>query len=327
MSAHLDHRPADPELHRRLHTWVTASIITPQEADAIEDFEAGGGIWVSVQPAPRRVPLVTEALGYLGAVLALAAGIVLLADRWSGLSVGVTLSAIGIAATVALASGWLVRDNAEPAIRRLGSVLWAGSVVLVAWFAAGFAMDVLETSDRTSGIIASVSGAIVAGALFALRRQALQQLALFAALFFVVGFVFRGEVTIGAAMLLLALGWFALGWRGVLEPRRIAFGLGSLGVLIGPMLIASEATAAGLLIGLAMAAAVVGAGVLVHEAALLGIGVVGLFGFLIRTITYFFEGTVAVPIALLAAGAIVLTVALTVARRYGTTRTGPRSPS
>jgi hypothetical protein len=324
MTTDLHHHPADPDLHRKLETWVTASLITPQEAEAIERFEEHE---TAVESAPRRVPLVTEALGYLGAVLALAAGIALFAERWDDLAVGARLAAIGVAAAAAFGFGWLLRNSSEPAIRRLGSVAWAGSVVLVAWFAAGFATDVLETSDRTTGIIASVTATIVAGALFAFRRLPLQQLALFVALFFAVGFLLEDPVPIGTAMLVIGLAWFALGWRDILEPRYTALVLGSLGILIGPMTIAGEATGAGLLIGLAMAAAVVTAGVLLREAALLGIGVVGLFVFLIRTVTYFFEGTVGVPIALLAAGAVVLAVALILARRYGTTRTGPRSPS
>jgi len=198
---------------------------------------------------------------------------------------------------------------------------------LVAWFAAVFAMDVLETSDRATGVIASVTALIVAGVLYGVRRRALQQLALFVALLYAAGFVLNDEVWIGSAMLAIGIVWFALGWREVLQPTFIALVLGSLGVLIGPMTLAGEGNGTGLLIGLVMAAAVVTAGVLLHETALLGIGVVGLFVFLIRTITYFFEGTVGVPIALLAAGAIVLVVALVLARRYGTTRIGPRSPS
>jgi hypothetical protein len=324
MTTDLNHQPVDPDLHRKLETWVTASLITPHEAEAIERFEEHE---TAVETAPRRVPLVTEALGYLGAVLALAAGIALFAERWEDLAVGAKLAAIGVAAAVALGSGWLLRSNAEPAIRRLGSVLWAGSVGLVAWFAAVLAMDVLETSDRTTAIIASVTAAIVAGGLFAFRRRPLQQIALYVALFYVVGFVFEDPVPIGTAMLVIALGWFALGWRGILQPRYTALVLGSLGALIGPMTITSEAIGAGVLIGLVVAAGIVAAGVVLRETVLLAIGVLGLFWFLIRGITYFFEGTVGVPIALLAAGAIVLAVALVLARRSGTTRTGPRSPS
>jgi hypothetical protein len=324
MTTDLHHQPADPDLHRKLETWVTAALITPQEAEAIERFEERE---TAAEIAPHRIPLVTEALGYLGAVLALAAGIALMADRWQDLGSGVRLAAIGVAAAVALGSGWLLRNNTEPAIRRLGSVLWAGSVGLVAWFAAVLATDVLETSDRTTAIIASVTAAIVAGGLFAFRRRPLQQIALFVALFYVVGFVFEDPVPIGTAMLVIGLAWFALGWRGVLEPGFTALVLGSLGALIGPMTITADATGAGVLIGLGVAAGVVTAGVFLRETVLLAIGVLGLFWFLIRGITYFFGGTVGVPIALLAAGAVVLAVALVLARRSGTTRTGPRSPS
>ncbi len=310
-------------LHEHLDEWVQATLITREEAEAIERFEEQEEVVVAL----RRVPLVTEALGYLGVVLGLAAGIALFAERWIDLAVGVRLTVIGVGAAFALGSGWLLRDSEEPAIRRLGSVLWAGSVGLVAWFAAVFAMDVLDVSDRTVGVIASVTATIVAGALYAVLRRALQQLVLFVALLYATGFALNDQVWIGSAILVISLGWFALGRRGVLEPSFVALVLGTLGALLGPMVIAGEATGAGLLVGLAMASAVVTVGVVLHETVLLGIGVVGLFLFLIRTITYFFKGTVGVPIALLAAGAIVLVVALVLARRYGSTRTGPRSLS
>ena len=324
MTTDLHHRPMDPNLHRKLEAWVTASLITTQEAEAIERFETREEVEAA---APRRIPLVAEALGYLGGVLGLAAGIALFAERWDELAVGVRLASVGAAGVFAFVAGWFLRRSVEPAILRLGSVLWAGAVAMVTWFSILFAVDVLETSDRATGIIASVSATIVAATLYAVGRRALQQLVLFVALLYAIVFALEDQVWIGSAMLAIGLAWFELGWRELLEPRFTAMVLGSLGVLIGPMTIAGEANGTGLLIGLVMAAAVVTAGVLLHETVLLGIGVVGLFFFLIRTITYFFEGTVGVPIALLVAGAIVLVVALVLARRYGTTRTGPRSPS
>lgn len=59
-AADLRHRhPTEPKLHTMLQRWVTQSLITPAEADAIEAFEGR-----ETTSAQRGVPLLTEALIY-----------------------------------------------------------------------------------------------------------------------------------------------------------------------------------------------------------------------------------------------------------------------
>src|SRR3989304_3770281 len=67
-------RRASDDLGGRLLRWVDASLITSEQAEAIRAFE-------EVPAEPRRVPLIAEALGYLGAALALAAGAARLGAR------------------------------------------------------------------------------------------------------------------------------------------------------------------------------------------------------------------------------------------------------
>ncbi|HZD78668.1 MAG TPA: hypothetical protein VE646_01325, partial [Actinomycetota bacterium] len=59
----------DEDLRRHLEAWVARELISTEEAEAIRAFEVG------TAPSPRRVPLVTEVLAYLGAGLAIAAGV------------------------------------------------------------------------------------------------------------------------------------------------------------------------------------------------------------------------------------------------------------
>src|SRR3989304_1563167 len=93
-------RRASDDLGGRLLRWVDASLITSEQAEAIRAFE-------EVPAEPRRVPLIAEALGYLGAALALAAGIVALGDSWQDLSDAARLGALGGAVVVLPVGGFL----------------------------------------------------------------------------------------------------------------------------------------------------------------------------------------------------------------------------
>lgn len=327
MPADLDHHPAlDPVLHGKLHRWVAESLITPSEADAIEAFETAQVVAPTL--APRRIPLVTEALGYLGAVLALAAGIAIASERWEDLDPVVRATAIGIAAAALFAIGWLIRTNEEPAIGRLTSVLWSLSSGLVLWFAWTLFYDVFGYAERTTGILSGGTTAVISGALYLVRRRALQQIALAGAIAFTVGFAFFEPGPNGIGWWVLGVVWFGLGRISAVRPSRVALSVGGILALEGAMVLGTaEAPGAGFPLGLVTAAALIAASVLLRETPLLVIGVIGVFMFLTRTVMYFFHDTLGAPIALLAAGAGMLAVAIVIARRSGATRTGPRSPS
>jgi Predicted membrane protein (DUF2157) len=324
MSAHLDHRPTDPELHRKLHAWVAASIITPREADAIEDFEAGEGVWVSVEPATHRVPLVTEALAYVGGALAAAAAAVLLGNNWSELTPAVRAVSVGVAATAAFAGGLLLRSSDEPAFARLSSVLWFVATGLFAWFTWLISYDVLDLRGRVPVRVMGVETTVLAGALYAVRRRGLQQVALFAGLLMVFGASMPEGTPAMVALWGVAVVWIVLGILGTLDPTRVALAFGSLGALYVP-LAAGQGSDVGMWLGLGTGIAMLVASIALHETLLLGFGAVGVFGYALAVLVRLFGGTAAMPIALLAVGALVLVVAVVLARR--TTRTGPRSPS
>ena len=66
--------------------------------------------------SPRRAPLVVEALGYLGGVIAIVAGVVAVDQLWPGIPTGAEL-AFAAAGTVALgAVAALMRTDGEPAL-------------------------------------------------------------------------------------------------------------------------------------------------------------------------------------------------------------------
>src|ERR1700742_4859234 len=114
------------ELRKHLDRWVAEGPIDTAQATRIETAETPA----TVSPAAgsratgSRAPLVAEALGYAGGVLAIAAGLYLVRDFWPNVSTGTAL-AFAAAACVALgAGGAAVRTTSDPALRRLRSVVW-----------------------------------------------------------------------------------------------------------------------------------------------------------------------------------------------------------
>src|SRR2546427_12824783 len=71
-----------------------------------------------------RLPLVAEALGYAGGVLAIAAGIYLARDLWPGLSTGGGLAFAGGACVVLGAGGAAGRPTGRPALQSPRRGVW-----------------------------------------------------------------------------------------------------------------------------------------------------------------------------------------------------------
>jgi len=327
MPADLDHHPSvDPTLHRKLHRWVDASLITSEEADAIETFEVSA---VRERPAePQGVPLLTEALVYVGAALAAAAAAVLLGDQWENLTPAVHAMAVGLAALLAFAAGLLLHRSDDPALIRITSLAWLAAAGLSGWLAWLIAYDVLDLRGRVPALVAGVTIAVVGAALYALQRRALQQFAMCLGLLIVAGASFaEGRAAAMVAVWGVAVGWTAVGALGLLPPRSAALIGGPVVAIWAPL--ALSGSDIGIWLGSLTAAGLLVTGVVQHEPLLLDIGAFGVFVAAIRLLVRFFGGTAVMPIALLATGAIVLALAIGYARRAGrtSTRPAPRSPS
>ncbi|HET9722390.1 MAG TPA: DUF2157 domain-containing protein [Actinomycetota bacterium] len=314
----------DPALREELRRWVAASLISPAEADAIRAFEARPR-----EPEPRGVPMITEALAYVGAALAAAAAAVLLGDRWSELTPGVRVAAIATGALVALAAGALVRRSSDPAMVRLTSVLWAIATGLFGWLAWLVAFDLLERRGSVPALACGIAITVLGAALYAALRQALQQIALLAGILTTVGASLGDGTDTMLAFWAVGLAWLVLGAVRRLPPDRAAFIGGSVVVLWAPMALTDGGQGVGMWLGLATAVALIVASLALHETVLLGFGTVGVFGYLIRVLVRLFGDTAAMPVALLVAGAIVIAVAVWLARRStpDVSRSARRSPS
>lgn len=324
MPADLDHRPTvDPTLHDKLHRWVAASLITPEEADAIETFE--GSVARAAPAEPRRVPLLTEALIYVGAALTAAAAVMLLGDRWEDVTPAIRCAAVGTACLAALAAGALLRRSPDPAMGRVTSLAWLVATGLFGWLAWLVAYDVLDLRGRVPALAAGMAMTVLGAGLYVLLRRALQQMAMVGGLLTVVG-VSVGEGS-GAmvAVWAVAVVWIIVGNLGLLPPDRAALVGGSVVAIWAPIGFAPV----GIWLGLATGIGLVVAGVARHASILVGFGAFGIFVYLLRVLAYHFGDTAAMPVALLVSGAALLTLAIAYARRSGRrpTRTARRSPS
>lgn len=312
-----------------IEAWVEEGLITEDQAEAIRRFEERDLVSDRGLISHGRIPLITEALGYLGGGLAAAALVTLLAEDWPTFPLATRLAVPFIGALVLLLAGWTLRLSDEPAFARFGSVLWALSVASAAWFMGVLAQDAFGWEDAAIGVAIGVIAAPSAAVLYAMRKTVLQLVALAAgSMILVISLVQlpleQGEsadVQTATAAWIAAVVWLFLTRKGVLRPELVAYGLGAYVAITAPDAIASGGAATvdvGLIVGLLTAFALIAASVWLRQNVLLVFGALGAFVYLLRTIEHFFGDTIGMPLVLLITGAILLAVAfLTMRLRRG----------
>ena len=269
-------------------------------------------------PERRRLPLFAEVLGYLGAVIALSAGAVVVRQVWPKIPPAGSLCVAGIAALGLLAAGEvLCRRASEPAFGRLRSFLWLLATVAVGGFFAVLTSEVLKLSGGTAALIAEAGWTACALVLWLRARSALLHLAMFAG---ALALLCTGlsqidpRVTlagIGFAIWALSVAWALAAYQGYLVPVTAGLTAGSLGGVIGSALIFS---AAGEVLALVTVAALLAAGVLTRRVVLLGFGAAGALWTIPDTVDRYLPGSIAAPLAVALVGLLLLGVALWVAR-------------
>ncbi|MGH2579340.1 MAG: DUF2157 domain-containing protein [Actinomycetota bacterium] len=113
-------------------------------------FRRSQGEKPSVGPRQGRISLLTEAVGYVGAILVLAGAGVAIAQRWEDLTDGARLGLVAGLTLFFLGVGYFTRRSTEPAYIRLTSVVWLIGTAGIAATLAQFFTQMVETSDETS---------------------------------------------------------------------------------------------------------------------------------------------------------------------------------
>lgn len=292
-------------------------------------------------PAPgqeqRRIPLLTEAVAYIGMILVLAGGITALGQRWNTFSATGHVAVLAGAAVFFLVAGLLLRRVPEAAIQRLVSVSWLLSVATWAAAAGYLTHDLIYApgargAGAVSVLVSGLAAAVYAAALWLRRPRALQDLALFGGLVTticgIVATAALGQparvVVLACALALWAFGlvWALLGWRRYIGPMWMTIALGALLALIAPSLAAGPygwmyAT------GTVTAGAAMALSVPLRNAVLLGLGAVSAFGYVTAVVITYFHESLGVPATLSLTGALILALTVLTTRLLRRSRPGP----
>jgi hypothetical protein len=295
------------ELETYLDSWTGAGLITVDQAGAIRAHEAEIGA--------RGLPRWVEPVAYLGSALVAIALLLFVVQVWDRLAVWSQVGLAAVVTIILLVAGWaLNRSDAAPA-RRAASFAWLLSVVGVGATAGLVLFESLDVDEDIAIMLTAACVAVAAAALYLVARRALQQIALAAGVVFLtvsVGSVLTLDEpwALGATFLALGAIWLLLTWGGVLQPASTGWVLGGLLALAvgfgGQPLWAGLGVAVGL--GLVVLSAVF------EQRALLVIGILGLLVWIPTTVITLFEGTVAVPVAILVTGVVTLTVVVAAVR-------------
>jgi uncharacterized membrane protein len=301
------------DLDRMLERWRASGIITAAQAEGIRALESG-------VPAERRVPLIAEVLGYLGAALVLSAAFALATQLWSDLDVALRIALLLAVTVLLLVTGWSIRDSDEPAFRRLASFLWLAAVG-----GAGFLADIIATDaldiDTGFALVIGIAMTALAGALWLERRTSPQLVGVFAGLAFLMAGIsdtLGGDDPYGILVWIVGVVALVLARLELLSPERTAHALSSSAVLFGAQWAALEFFADtqgwALAVGLASALALQGLSIVWRSLVLLGFGSAGVVLFLPQIVDEYVGNAIGATAALLVAGLALLGVALLAVR-------------
>ena len=301
----------DESIRALLDRWVTAGLLTAEQASAIADHEAAP----EAPPVKDEGPSVlTEVIGYLGAALIITAGGLVVDQFWDRITGWGQVLLTATITAVLIGAGWALRDRETPAIRRLVSLLWAAGVIGVA-FTVGVATGpaALDATNEWAVVLTSTAVLAAAVPLYALRRSPLQLVAVAAGLMATAGssltFV-PGElpaVYLGLPIWAIGAAWLLLTQDGWLTPQRTAQALGLLALGVGAQIMGTDSEpAAGLVLALVSTAAVLAIAVPTGSLVMLGFGVAGVLIFVPQAVFHFFGESLGAPIALLLTGLLLV---------------------
>ena len=306
------------DLNKQLEAWLNDGIISAEQAEQMRRSALGVPAPVEHEPEPeRRIPIVTEILGYVGAALAVWAVLFLVAEFWTNLSDWAQASLFGALAFALFVGGAVLLETREPALHRLSTVLWAGSVIALGGTMyvvfdpiAGLSVD---ATWSLIGLIATVVAALM------LRRQpsVAHHAVLFAAALTAVASFLNLTVDPDVAIYGFVVWGFGLAWilasrAGVLPPLDSGVVLGAIAMLVGAQISSAESDLAtlGVLLGLGTAALFATAGVMLRERLLIILGGIGIFWQVPQAMFHFFGETFGGMFGVFVTGVLIIGLAV-----------------
>ncbi len=313
-------------LEAKLRTWVDAGLIDDDEASAITTFEES-----RVPERPSRVPMAAEAVGYIGGGLLVAAIFLLFGNRWESMATPARIAVLTAATALAALSGWWTGRNEEPALQRLGSVLWILAVAATAGLAAEIWIDAIhdgEAPDRGSALFIGSITLVAAIAAWTRRHEPLQHAAMFvAAIVTTIGVTEMtvaerrfGVTHVAVALLVLGGAWLASGLRGWLPPALLAELAGSGTALIAAQMMREDHDEIALWLGIGVAVVLLVLGVIRSDVLVLLVGTLGLFQWTPQIALFYLEDSLGAEATLGLIGALLIAVAGSITKVYPAVR-------
>lgn len=305
---------AERVLREQLGRWTAAGLIDADQAGRIEAAEMA-----RIAAAPhRRLPLIAEVLGYVGAVIAITAAGIAVRQFWKHVPPAVELAFAAVTAIGLLVAGAAARADSEPAFARLRSVLWLLSTAGATGFTAVLTHRYLHLSDGNVAMLSEATWLTCTLPLWWQSRSALQHLAAFGGTIALVETGLDrispnvGAFGFGLALWVIALLWGMAVYRGYLVPRTIGVLVSGAGMLIGAIVSMDEA--AGQVLAVATVAGLLSVGIILRRVLVIVIGAVGIVYVVPDTADRYLPGSVGAPAAVAVVGLVLLGIALWLAR-------------
>ncbi len=296
-----------------LERWRDAGLLDDDQVAAIAEHERSQGT------GDRRSSLV-EAIGYVGAALAVGAVAVFTADAWSRFTLAGQLALVGLLTVVAGGAGIVASRGGTAATQRLGGVLLAAAGVSAGWFAGIVAADVVDLDQ--AGILLAVGITSAAVTLPALLRRpgiALQLIGLASVVTVAVGALSLPRLEPDQAWFSLlawsvAVAWALLGRGGLIRPTGVAIALGGAAALIAVQVGTFDAPVALLSLGILTGAGLVALAIVDGRTLALVVGSLGLFVMVPQLTFELFGDQIGAPATLLVIGLLLVLLAIGLGR-------------
>lgn len=304
----------DRRLGEQLRSWRDAGLLSAEQAERIAEHE-------QARERGRRRSGATEAVGYIGAALAVSAVLLLISRMWDDLAVGGRLALTVLLTVAVVAAGQVLRNTGEAAIERLVSVLWLAGIAGTGWAAWVAADDLLALRRDDVSLTVALAVAVVAALLYAVRRRLLLQLATLAGCVGVTLVLLERPALPpdaewwGLSLCALGLAWALLGAGGWLHPPAPAEAAGAALALVGTQVGSfGDVRVPMLVLGVLLAAALVGLAVARDGVHRLAVGALGLFVLVPQLVFELFGDAIGAPATLLVVGLLLVLLAVGLGR-------------